>query len=213
MKIVAGKYTGSEIQMKKQRLYMDVPHPDFAAQQARYERALRAYTSRLTLEQRESNDKGENTKTIGKLFGLVFLSSWVFAFADEMGGANLEWYTWWMWLSTGVVALIAFIIGGSLTAPGAPEAPTDTTIVMPLDATTIASTEEINEHSRQDFWSSYAKSFWGGKLLGGAGQLAGAMSGNTVSTHLVAITWKDGERSLAEVDGAAYRLLLQVTFK
>ena len=52
----------------------------------------------------------------------------------------------------------------------------------------------------------------GGFLLGPAGMIAGSLSAKTNSIYRVAVYFRDGKRSLLEVDGNLYSTLMRFCF-
>ena len=204
MRILAGKYAGQQIEKKKQLLFLIVPNPNYAAQKRKYDNDLVEYEEKLTPQQKRNNDIGG---WIGGIAWIIASICLVLIFTGV-----LSHRTWEPWLAIAILFLGGLIVCAILTTHGAPTAPPEAQILL-INNTTIANIEELNENNRKSFISSYGNAWAGGIFGGEAGRLAGAMSGNTVSSHLVAITWRDGGRSLAQLDGDSYRLLLTVTFK
>ena len=70
-----------------------------------------------------------------------------------------------------------------------------------INEQSIQSVEIINrEGILTDYGSSIARGIAGGLLLGDAGLIAGAGMGKQSSINMLQITWKDGQKSLVEVD-------------
>lgn len=70
-----------------------------------------------------------------------------------------------------------------------------------INEQSIQSVEIINrEGILTDYGSSIARGVAGGLLLGDAGLIAGAGMGKQSSINMLQITWKDGQKSLVEVD-------------
>lgn len=77
----------------------------------------------------------------------------------------------------------------------------DWTDFIIINEQTISSIEILNTEGIQtDTGSSIARGITGGLLLGGAGLIAGAGMGKQSSINLLQINWKDGQKSLIEVD-------------
>lgn len=71
----------------------------------------------------------------------------------------------------------------------------------------ITSIEVIDKDTSKDNSSSLARGIVGGALLGGAGLFAGASMGSIGSINTLCITWKDGQKSLVEVDSEIFKIL------
>lgn len=80
-----------------------------------------------------------------------------------------------------------------------------------LDHETIAGYELVDASSRKSATSAVGRAFVGGALLGPAGLMAG-LSAKSKKTHVVAVTFKDGCRSLLELDDLVYRTLVRIIF-
>jgi len=83
---------------------------------------------------------------------------------------------------------------------------------IPLNSTTVESYELITDEHRKSAASGVARGLVGGALLGPVGMLAGAMSAKNKSTYQLAIQFKDGTRSLLEVDDKIYRAIVKACF-
>lgn len=68
-----------------------------------------------------------------------------------------------------------------------------------------------NEH-RKSAKSGIARGLVGGALLGPVGMLAGGMSAKSKGIYQIAIQFKDGKRSLLEVDDKIYKAIIQACF-
>ncbi|MCI1615410.1 hypothetical protein [Heyndrickxia oleronia] len=71
--------------------------------------------------------------------------------------------------------------------------------------------EVITEESRKSATSAVGRAFVGGVILGPVGWLAG-LSAKSKGIHTVAIQFKDGKKSLIEIDDKIYSTLIKVLF-
>jgi hypothetical protein len=83
---------------------------------------------------------------------------------------------------------------------------------VPIDKTTVESYEVMDESHRKSVASAVGRGLVGGFLLGPVGILAGGLSAKTKGVHIVAIQFKDGKKSLIEVDEKIYKTILQKCF-
>ncbi len=81
-----------------------------------------------------------------------------------------------------------------------------------LNKTTVESYEVINNENQKSMVSSVARGVLGGALLGGVGAIAGAASAKNKGIYTIAIQFKDGKRSLIEVDDKIYKAIVQNCF-
>ncbi len=77
---------------------------------------------------------------------------------------------------------------------------------------TVESYELITDEHRKSAKSGIARGLVGGALLGPIGILAGGMSAKSKGIYQVAIQFKDGKRSLLEVDDKIYKAIIQACF-
>lgn len=77
---------------------------------------------------------------------------------------------------------------------------------------TIESYELITDEHRKSAKSGIARGLVGGALLGTVGMLAGGMSAKSKGIYQIAIQFKDGKRSLLEVDDKIYKAIIQACF-
>jgi len=82
---------------------------------------------------------------------------------------------------------------------------------IPIDKTTVDSYEVIGEESSTSASSAVARGALGAALLGPIG-IAAALSAKKKGVYTLAIQFKDGKKSLLEVDDAAYKMLVKVLF-
>ena len=81
-----------------------------------------------------------------------------------------------------------------------------------LNNTTVESYEVISDEHQKSAVSAAAKGIVGGALLGGVGMIAGAMSAKEKGIYTVAIQFKDGKKSLLEIDEKLYKAIVQACF-
>ena len=77
---------------------------------------------------------------------------------------------------------------------------------------TIESYELITDEHRKSAKSGIARGLVGGALLGPVGMPAGGMSAKSKGIYQIAIQFKDGKRSLLEVDDKIYKAIIQACF-
>lgn len=82
---------------------------------------------------------------------------------------------------------------------------------IPLDKTTIEEYEVLDESHKKSAVSAVGRGLVGGFLLGPAGLLAG-LSAKTKGIHIVAVQFKDGKKSLIEMDDKVYKALMTKCF-
>jgi hypothetical protein len=80
-----------------------------------------------------------------------------------------------------------------------------------LNNSTVESYEVITDEHRKSAVSGVVRGIVGGALLGPVGLLAG-LSAKNKSVHTVAIQFKDGKKSLVEIDGNIYKKLIANCF-
>lgn len=81
-----------------------------------------------------------------------------------------------------------------------------------INSKTVESYELITDEHRKSAASGVAKGLVGGALLGPVGMLAGSMSAKSKGIYQVAIQFKDGKRSLLEVDDKIYNAIVKNCF-
>jgi hypothetical protein len=81
-----------------------------------------------------------------------------------------------------------------------------------LDKTTVESYEVMTDEHRKSAASGVARGLIGGVLLGPVGLLAGGLSAKSKGTYTVAIQFKDGKKSLIEVDDNIYKNIVKNCF-
>jgi len=89
-----------------------------------------------------------------------------------------------------------------------------TSILKPLylDKNTVESYEVITEEHRKSAASGVTRGLIGGALLGPVGMLAGGLSAKNKGTYQIAIQFKDGKKSLIEVNDKIYKALIATLF-
>ena len=83
--------------------------------------------------------------------------------------------------------------------------------IVVLDKNTVGSYEVIGEESQTSATSAVARGALGAALLGPVG-MAAALSAKKKGLYTVAIQFKDGKRSLLEIDDAIYKALVKILF-
>ena len=83
--------------------------------------------------------------------------------------------------------------------------------VVPLDKKRVESYEVIDESSRKSAASAVGRAAVGSFFLGLPG-LAAGLSAKSKGTHIVAIQFRNGKRSLLEVDDKIYRAIMTKVF-
>lgn len=81
-----------------------------------------------------------------------------------------------------------------------------------LDSQTVAKYEVAADSQKRSTGSKVKRAVVGNALLGRRGMVAGAATARKVTTYEVAVDFKDGKRSLMQLDDAAYKLLVRNSF-
>lgn len=81
-----------------------------------------------------------------------------------------------------------------------------------IDKAGVDSYEVITEETRKSAASGVARGIVGGALLGPVGMLAGGLSAKNKGTVTLAVQFKDGKKSLLEVDDKIYKAIVQQMF-
>ena len=82
-----------------------------------------------------------------------------------------------------------------------------------LDVNTVENIEILNQQQSNDTGSGIARGIVGGALLGGAGLVAGATLGKTANINNVTIIFRNGSKSLLEVDKKIFDYLFSLKWK
>lgn len=72
--------------------------------------------------------------------------------------------------------------------------------------------EIVDEETRKSAASGVARGLVGGALLGPVGMMAGGISAKSKGTYQLAVEFKDGKRSLLEVDDKLYKEIVKSCF-
>ena len=80
-----------------------------------------------------------------------------------------------------------------------------------IDKMNVESYEVIDETSRKSATSVAGRALVG-SLFGGVGMIAGALSAKSKGVHTLAILFKDGKKSLIEVDDKIYKNIMTAIF-
>lgn len=80
-----------------------------------------------------------------------------------------------------------------------------------LDKTTVDTYEVMDEQYQKSVTSAVGRAAVGNLLLGPVGLLAG-VSAKTKGAYMVAVQFKDGKRSLMEVDEKIYKAIISTMF-
>lgn len=80
-----------------------------------------------------------------------------------------------------------------------------------LDKTTVESYEVVDESSSKSAASAVGRAAVGAFFLGPVG-LAAALSAKSKGSHIIAIQFKDGKKSLIEVDDKIYKTIMTKVF-
>lgn len=83
---------------------------------------------------------------------------------------------------------------------------------MRLNRDTVERLETVTGEQQKSAMSAFTRGAVGGFLLGPAGMIAGSLSAKTNSIYRVAVYFRDGKRSLLEVDGNLYSTLMRFCF-
>ncbi|MGE7837991.1 hypothetical protein [Viridibacillus arvi] len=88
---------------------------------------------------------------------------------------------------------------------------TSLTKTIDLNKDLVEEYEVIDESSRKSATSAVGRAFVGGVILGPVGWLAG-LSAKSKGVHVVAIQFKDGKKSLIEINDKIYSSLVKKLF-
>lgn len=81
-----------------------------------------------------------------------------------------------------------------------------------LNKDTVESYELVTDEHRKSAASGVARGLVGGALLGPVGMLAGGLSAKNKGIYQVAVQFKDGKKSLLEVDDKIYKAIVKGCF-
>lgn len=82
---------------------------------------------------------------------------------------------------------------------------------FPLNKETVKNYELVTEEHRKSAVSGVSRGLVGGALLGPVGLIAG-LSAKNKQTQVIAIEFKDGKKSLIEINGKMYKKLIETLF-
>ena len=82
---------------------------------------------------------------------------------------------------------------------------------LELNKTNVVDYEVVDQESRKSAASAVGRGLAGGLLLGPVGALAG-LSAKSKGTHIIAVQFKDGKKSLLEVDDKRYKAIIKNLF-
>jgi len=78
-----------------------------------------------------------------------------------------------------------------------------------INKQSIESIEILDSTKQRDTGSTIARGIVGGILLGPAGMIGGAILGKSAGIHLLSIIFKNGKRSLLEIDDKIYKEIIK----
>ena len=81
-----------------------------------------------------------------------------------------------------------------------------------LNKSTVESYEVLTDEKQKSMASGVARGIVGGALMGGVGAIAGAATAKSKGIYTISIQFKDGKRSLIEVDDKIYKAIIQNCF-
>lgn len=81
-----------------------------------------------------------------------------------------------------------------------------------LDRVDVERYEVVTEEQSKSAASGVARGLVGGALLGPVGMLAGGLSAKNKGVYTLAVQFKDGKRSLIEVDEKVYKAIVKSCF-
>lgn len=88
--------------------------------------------------------------------------------------------------------------------------PFDTPIEV--DETTVRKYEVIDQDKTKDLASAFGRGLVGKAFLGTVGMMAGVISAQNSTAVIISIEFKNGDKSLIEVDKNIYKILLKLLF-
>ena len=101
------------------------------------------------------------------------------------------------------------VVGGGMAQPGIS---LGLIKQLYLNKTTVETYEVLTDEHRKSAASGIARGLVGGFLLGGVGMIAGGLSAKENGTYQVAVQFKDGKKSLLEIDDKIYKSLAKCCF-
>jgi hypothetical protein len=83
--------------------------------------------------------------------------------------------------------------------------------LLDINKTNVVDYEVVDQESRKSAASAVGRGLAGGLLLGPVGVLAG-LSAKNKGTHIIAVQFWDGKKSLLEVDDNRYKAIIKNLF-
>jgi len=80
-----------------------------------------------------------------------------------------------------------------------------------INKTNVVDYEVVDQESKKSAASAVGRGLAGSLLLGPVGALAG-LSAKSKGTHIIAVQFKDGKKSLLEVDDKRYKAIIKNLF-
>ena len=77
-----------------------------------------------------------------------------------------------------------------------------------VDKSIVSKYELVNDVQNHSYWKTLGKGAVGGMLFGTVGMLVGVASNSTKTTYLLSIEFKDGKKSLIEIESDEYKSIL-----
>lgn len=77
---------------------------------------------------------------------------------------------------------------------------------------TVAKYEVIDQENTKNLVSAFGRGLIGNMLFGSVGMVAGAMSAKNSTAVIVSIEFKNGDKSLVEIDKNIYKVLLKILY-
>ncbi len=81
-----------------------------------------------------------------------------------------------------------------------------------VDDSTVDHYEVVDEENTKDLVSAFGRGLVGNALFGSVGMMAGVFSAKNKTAIIVSIQFKNGDKSLIEIDKNIYKVLLRVLF-
>ena len=81
-----------------------------------------------------------------------------------------------------------------------------------IDKKTVESYELLNDEHKKSLSSGVARGLIGGAIFGPLGMIAGGVTAKSKGIYQVAIFFKDGKKSLIEVNDKIYKLIIKNCF-
>lgn len=81
-----------------------------------------------------------------------------------------------------------------------------------VDDTTVSRYEVIDQESTKDLTSAFGRGLVGNALFGPVGMMAGVISAKNSTSIIVSIEFKNGDKSLIEIDRNIYKVLLKILY-